>query len=271
MANALLTIPDWSDAVDAADITATQESSNFPVENLLKLHPTDRYENTSPTTFQIDLDRGSSEDMLTFALLYTNASASATWRITAADVQGELGAGASFVEILDTTSMRRSITDYTDAPDNNIHAFYVHDTTVNRQWVRFDIAETVNSTFRAGRVMVGSQDPLATLNIGYGSDLGAFEDRSRRGTTARGRMTVAPGYIAKRFAFQGFFLTHADMTTLMKMYEARGANKDWLFVRDRTETKRMQEFIVPGYLPNRFQIVHTSFGLFNMKSEIVER
>ena len=273
MANALLTIPDWS---DGGAFTSSVASGNFPVANLGKLS-LDRYENTAPTSFTIDIDHstGATADMLTFALLYTNASASATWRITVADTFGDLtGETGTYAQLLAPTLMRRAITDYTDpAAANRIHAYYVHSAVVTHRWVRFTIAETVNSTFRARRAMVGSHDPFANLNIGYGSDYGAFSDRSRRGESSRGRLTMSRGFIAQEESFQGFFVTEADMKTLMKMYEQRGGSQDWLFVRDRNTalTDRMEESVVSGYLPTKFKVQHTSFGLFNFQSEIVER
>ena len=78
MDNVLIAVADWS---DEATITATNEDASMPATNLQKKQPGDLWQTEDLTSIQLDFDRGSAKPLNLVALLFTNLTSSATWRV----------------------------------------------------------------------------------------------------------------------------------------------------------------------------------------------
>ncbi|MFQ5535626.1 MAG: hypothetical protein ACE5EM_12485 [Sphingomonadales bacterium] len=91
MANGILVQPlTWS------AITASQAmAAGFPETNLGDEQPR-MFAESATAVLSVDIDLGTAQAVDLIALLYTNADATATWEVRAADTQAELGAGTVF-------------------------------------------------------------------------------------------------------------------------------------------------------------------------------
>lgn len=270
MGNAYIGYPDWS---ASAIFTASAESSSFPATNLNKNHPRQRYENTSPSSFYVEADSGSTANTVKAVFVpYCNADSGATWRIRSADTQ----AGLTSAPDVDTNILEGglmtfwSATDYVDG-SNAIHGLYIFDTSFTNRWLRFDFADWVSDPVRMGSIMVSGDDPLGNNNIHYGSDFGGYVDRGGVGQTALGRLTGSQGFRARQFNMQGVLTQQADVETMMKIYEQSGGTRNVIFARDREETTRMAQGAISGWLPRSIRWGHSNFQQHPFRTVIAER
>lgn len=96
MGNILIGTPNWS---EFATVTAAVETSAGPASNLARMRPSEVWETDDLTQIQLDLDRGERAVFTFVALLHTNATVDATWRVRASDTLANLTAAP----LLDTS------------------------------------------------------------------------------------------------------------------------------------------------------------------------
>ena len=90
MGKPIMGAPLWGD--NAATIVASHERSSFPVERLLTMDPTERWEADVPASgpVSVTMDRGMTDVFSFVGLFHHNASADASFRVRAADTEAEL-------------------------------------------------------------------------------------------------------------------------------------------------------------------------------------
>ncbi len=93
MANLVIATPDYS---DKATITGLNDDAAAPATNLQRQKPNDTARTADLTTIAYELDRGEAKPWNLVAMLSANASKTATWRVRAADTQGNLTSAPAF-------------------------------------------------------------------------------------------------------------------------------------------------------------------------------
>jgi hypothetical protein len=219
-------------------MNTTVGRTGFLEANLLKEHPDDRFEKTSPTsTFQIEIDAGSAKNWEALALMYTNATTSATWRVRTATT---LPVASNVLEELGTTTLWAA-TDSGDVTDR--HALWINaNGATSARYILIDITDTGtpggDDIFRAGRLVACSDGVFNNRNITFSSDHISLVDRSTFTTTSRGRRMVTRGHTALRRRIRIRTDSKADIEALADAFQSRGGSRDLLAVLDSSQTTR---------------------------------
>lgn len=269
MANAYLGRDDWS---RGATVTATNEDSGFPAQNLVKENYGKRFENsTSPNSFTITVDRGTTDKTIRAVGLFgLNVSSSAVWIITASN-------DPTFASVLYTSSVAGiwSATDYDEAPGENpangFHKIPVADLSADVRYLRVQIFDSGLTTFRADHLMVSSDDPFTDNNIAIGSSYGGMVDRSLKSTTSRGRVVYTQGHIAKRSTLKVSMTSSADIDKLLDIYETHGGSRAVMYLRDPSATTRHEQCMFRGNIGQNFSVEQVGHTLFRASMTIEEQ
>lgn len=263
MSNLILCEPSLGDA--GAIYAITSQAADAPATNLQLMQPKEVYETTTVTgNLDFSIDLGSSPSYDTFSLLFTNATASATWAIATSAAPS-----SGFTDRLATTTLRAAgQTGY-----ERTHAFYRHASTLTQQYVRFRIADSSNAegVFRAGRVYV-CKAYSATANASYGLTLG-FDD------LALGSVVTSAGErITRRnnpVPILGFSLTANGASAwaevqdnLFELMRKRAASRDVMVVVDPGDTSYVGRLIHYGTLQPRLQISLPAYQFFQSSYEM---
>lgn len=266
MANAIIMTPTLSD--NGSIESVGNELASAPASNLLKIQPTDIWQTDNLSNVFFTIDLGSSQTFDTVALLYTNASSSATWRIRTADTEQDL------TEFPSTGHDSGSLTMW---PDNDlsdwdrVHALYRPGFDITNRWLRIDVTDTSNTdgAFKAGRLYVAAAWQPAK-NIRFGWSLG-FEDPSRRFETSGGQTIIDPIDQKRTARFEFRFLSKNDMfNNGYEIARLRGGSADILAVLDPDEDTHLHKYIIYGVLEPRNQIINQVLDLYSQEYRLME-
>lgn len=256
MARTTITDPNWS---DAATLTASQEATDFPATNLQLMQPTDRWETNNLTSLYLELDRGSAMTWNQVALLFTNATSSATWRIRAATTQANLTASPSH----DSTTITLWASTGLDTWDRR-HGLYWLPAGHSSRWLRIDITDGSNpdTVFRAGRLYVANAWQMSRGRLFGDSALG-WIDPSVRTVLPNGQIMVrrsSPRPLS-RFTIvsttESEFKNNAD-----ELDRLRGGSRDVLVVIDPGDSSYLHRNMIYGLQALEGSIFNPTAGVF---------
>lgn len=188
------------------DITITGGNSptETPVGELLTDQPGDVWQSDDLDDLYLVMDLGSAQDVNTVALLFTNATSSATWRIRAADSEANLTSAPGY----DSTAV--PLWTSTGIDDNRPHAFIYFPTPKSYRWWRIDIADASNPAgkFQAGRLIL-SKALAPARNVSYGWGRGLVHSGGAE-RTRDGALYARTGAVYPTTRFRLNFLSQAE-------------------------------------------------------------
>ena len=258
---------------DEATVTASGSTTAGPVANLQKMRPTDLWESTTLTPY-LEVDLGSVQSFNVVALLFSNASTSATWRIRAADTQANLTASPAHdvsglkvrhsVSYVDPAIGEGSPVTNSQSPDpgsKRNHAFLWLPVSWSNRWVRIDISDASNpdGSLTVGRLYVANGFQPA-YNYDYGAE-DVFEDLVQRDETDGG--SLIPGEMRNRpgLSLSMNLSSESERHSMRDINRRRGASKDVLIVTNPEETQNPADVVRYGLLQQRRAIVATRYNL----------
>jgi len=264
VANLILCEPSLSDA--GALYGTGSNPAATPWTNLQLMQPKEVWETDGVTTAktQLSIDLGASASYDTFALLFTNASAAATWTIS-----NSTAPSSGFTDLVTSATFRAAgQTGYT-----RTHALYKHASTQTRQFVKLAISDTGNAegVFRAGRLYV-CKAYSPTVNASYGLALG-FDD------LALGQVVTSAGErITRRndpipilsftLAANGSAAWAEVQDNLFELMRKRSASRDVMAVVDPADASYLGRLIHYGTLQQRLAIALPAYQFFQSSFEL---
>lgn len=187
----------------AATVTATTAASTMPASNLDKAQPTDIWRSTSLTGQSIAIDLGAAKAVDLVALLFTNLTSAATWRVQAGSTTG----------VSDYDS--GTVTAWAGATQNvaRPHALlFLSSPQTYRYWkITLTDAANPDSYFQAGRVFLSNVFQGAR-NHAYGAGRG-FTDPTERADAFGGQLLFEDKAKRPVISFEAPWLTQSEMET----------------------------------------------------------
>ena len=252
---------------DAAVLAANGASEGMPLVNLQRMQPIEVWRTTDPANAFVTVDLGASETVSLVALLHTNASAAATWRIRAAAVEGDVVTSPAY----DSTSVSLWPTAGLDTwPTVNGLLWLGASPQTLRYW-RIDVADGSNPDgfFQAGRLLFANAWQPAR-NISYGWGLG-WSDPSPKPRSLGGQTYPVRRPRARQMSFRLDFQSEAALyDNAFEIDRLRGTADDLLVVRDPTNVARLQQWAVHGTLDGLAPIINSQFSIFSKDYTVSE-
>lgn len=186
----------------AATITATSEAATMPAANLDRPQPTDVWRSTSLTGQSIAIDLGSAKAVNIAALLFTNLTAAATWRVQAGSTTGvsdyDSGAVTAWAGATKNVDRPHCLLDLTAGPQTY------------RYWkITLTDASNPDTWFQAGRLIL-SKAFQGVRNYSYGAGRG-FKDLSEREDAFGGQLLYETRARRPVLSFEAGWLNKAEM------------------------------------------------------------
>lgn len=232
----------------------------MPASNLLRTQPTDVWRGDPVTSLTIDL--GAANDVRMAALLYSNATADALWRVRAAASQAALTSGAAY----DSGWLPHYPVPVGDTPPADLdgwdrtHAFLWMAAVQSFRWWRIDIDDATNPAgfYQAGRLYLANPwQP--TLNRRYGGAFGSVDEttvqRSRGGQTYANR-----GPRRREWSLPMQYGSAAELHADARRFQrAVGTDGDCLIVLDPEDRTALMETMIYARLTGSRQVAESSF------------
>ena len=182
--------------------TAVSAATSMPASNLNKVQPSDVWRSTSLTSQYIEVDLGLAKAVTVVALLFTNLTSAATWRVQA----GTTTAYADYDS--GTVTAWAGATQNVDRP----HAFLDLTTASKtyRYW-KIDLTDAANPAgyFEAGRVILANAFQ-GTRNYSYGAGRG-YKDLTTTKDAFGGQMLIEDKAKRPVISFETNWLTETEM------------------------------------------------------------
>lgn len=247
MGNLIVATPELGDAATLS--TTGTVAAGLPLTNLQDRRLSKVCRFTSLTGMVIFIDTGAVGDIDLVALLGTNASAAATWRVRTADTQ----AGTSSAPAYDSGSLSMS----PQAVLTGIGA--------SNRWARIDIADAANADgyFDIGRLYLAGGDTYwqPDLNVAEGWQLGV-EDDSEVAVNLSGGLLTTPRNVRRVLRATFDFQSEAELYgNAYRLLTERGLGRDLLAIRDPAGSY-LAEQTVYGVLESSQPIVHRAVALY---------
>lgn len=257
----------WQNLLDSATLTAGSQITTLPVENLQSPHLATRWHTeTGVTASYVLIDLGSALAVDVLAVLGSNLTAGATWRVRASTsdataVSGDLydnGAGSPL--------------DPVDAGvDGNYGAIYLAlASTVTARYWRIDLIDAaVADNLQVGRVFIGpAWQPTSGMLYGWAM---TYADDTRRTRSLGGQTHVDVGPRYRRLQFGLSFMNEAEMYgNAFELARAAGLNGDVLVMPQDAGNYQSQQ-CVHGLLAQAAPLVHETHNVYRMRYVIEER
>lgn len=201
----LLGSPEYTEAAGVGIIGAACAAS-MPITNLFKAQPSDVARFSSLTGMYFEVDLGSAKEVEAVALLYTNATAPATFRLRGATSQAGLTSSPPY----DSGTLSPFTGIVTADYPRGLHWLHVLTAAQTLRWWRVDIVDAANP---AGFFQAGNFFPFAAISpangYDYGYKLGYIDDAATR--TSEGGQRYKRQRIRRRFVeFSMNLLTEAE-------------------------------------------------------------
>lgn len=255
MSNIVIATPILS---DAGTVTASSQIAAAPVDNLQRMQPTDVWQSTGTTAY-VEIDLGSTQSINLFALLFTNCTSSATWRVRAASSQANLISAPGY----DSSTVIFS--PWSTASDRR-HGFRFLTVPVTQRWVRFDITDSGNQDgyIAAGRLYVANAYQPAR-NYEYGARHG-FKDLSGSDRSSGGQRIVHEQPIIPMIDLSIVCNDRDEFyANTHRIQQLRGGSKDILIILDPDDTTNGHEGILYGTLESSLPSVHPRYNHYEQR------
>tara|TARA_R110002096_G_scaffold172484_2_gene346170 strand:- start:4017 stop:4823 length:807 start_codon:yes stop_codon:yes gene_type:complete len=255
--------------VDAATITAGSALANMPVTNLLRTQPKDRWRSDDLNNLYLVVDLGSAQAINLIALLFHNATQSATWRIRAATSEANLTAAPGY----DSTAV--NMWDATWPSDEDpVHSItWLGSSPETYQWWRIDVSDLSNpdNYFQVGRLYIDNAWQLpANKNIEYGWEL-RFIDPATKSRSKAGQLYAESAQRWRQIIMSINFQSEDEMyDNVYELIRRRGISKDIFVIRDPDATKHLIRQSIYGQLAQMPPIANTRTNIFRSRFIIEE-
>lgn len=250
----------WANKIDAATLSAGSAAAGLPVTNVQHAHLSRRWHMAAGVKSSYLLaDLGSSIACAVLAVLGTNLTGAATYRLRASNTDVTAVAG----ELLDTGVVA-------GAAKTGYGAIYRPFAAVAARYWRLDLTDTsVADHIEVGRVFLGpSWQP--SIDLLYGWSI-TPTDPSRRAQSI-GRQTHVDVLPQSRvLEFKLSFMDEAEMYgNAFALARANGLAKDVLAIPVETSAY-LSEQAVFGLLVQSEPLVHEAWQIYRMQYQIEER
>lgn len=250
---------------DAATLTTNNELGTLPATNLQKMQPTKVYRTNSLDAIYMEMDLGSISPFNLVAMLYTNASSTATWQVRAANTQADLTAAPGYDSGILTHWASPGISDW-----DRTHAM-LSTGQQSYQWIRIDIVDPANPDgyYQAGRIYI-SDAIIPSVNISLGWSLG-WEDDSTTQDSLGGKTFVIPRQKRRLLNFSLDFLTEIEMNNdSFSLDRLRGKSKDIFVIKDIDDLSLRHSQSVCGLMKDLSPIIKSKFNIYRKRYAIRE-
>lgn len=266
MGNIILATPLISDLGEIVSVGS--EVASMEAVNLLKIQPTDLWRASDLDNIWFEIDLGSAKAIRLVAMLFTNASSSATMRVRGATSQGNLVSSPGY----DSTAVSHWPTSGLDNWDRT-HGIDYNDIANTFRWWRIDIADASNPDgfYEAGRCYL-STIFQPTLNINFNWDIG-WKDSSAIQESAGQQSYPEIKNKLRELKFTLDFQSESQMFGSETPFETdrlRGSSKDILAIIDPDNADRIMDWTVYGLMKNLKPISNPNFQLYRKSFVITE-
>lgn len=220
MANAVLA---YDDRVDRGTVTASDQLSTLPATNLQHPFLSPRVWRTSSNSAYAQVDFGAAVAIDVVALLATNLTASATWR-----VRLDSDSGFSAPHTYDSGTVAPGI-DTTYG-----HCILVLPSQTTAQYLRVDVADATLTFLQAGRLFAAAAWRMAR-NFEFGFKEG-WRDQTKQTATEAGQVWVDRGPAARVWTLRLPAVTETERRTYLAPIGRLARARDVLFVADPAST-----------------------------------
>ena len=252
---------------DAATLTAGSEAAGMPVGNLQTFQPSEKWRATNLAAAYVEADLGAAQPLDLIALLYTNTTSAATWRIRGATTQANLTAAPGYDSGAITAWPQSGLDDW-----DFVHVFkWLGASPQTFRWWRVDLTDAANPDghLQAGRLYLSDAWQPAR-NLQYGWSIGFADDSIKRRATGGQSWVTARGK-RRVLDFTLGFLSEAEMyDNAFDIDRRRGEHADVLAIRDPDDTAHVHRQMVYGLIDGLKPIVNPNFNLFEKSYRIEE-
>ena len=264
MSNILIATPTIVD--QASTITSGNEEALFPVTNLQSMQPSQKWRTQSLVSIFTIVDIGSEKGFDFIALVGTNATDGATWRIRTANTVSALTSSPIYDSSTIVQWPEASLSSLSETP-----AIHYTSAIVSSAYVRIDITDASNSAgyFEAGRLFI-AEGWRPTKNISYNWGL-KWEDKSLQYETINGNTITTPRGKYRIVNFSLDFLDEDEMYSNAYVIDRLvGTSKDVFVVRDLDSASHLQKQSLQGVMTELPAIVNSNHNIFRKRYKLKE-
>jgi len=186
----------------SATVTAASAAATMPATNLDKPQPTDIWRSTSLTSQYIEIDLGSAKAVSIVALMFTNLTSAATWRVQAGSTTGvsdyDSGTATAWAGATENVDRPHALLDLTGGAQTY------------RYWkITLTDAANPDTYFEAGRVILANAfQPTRNYALGAGR---GFKDLTERADAFGGQLLFETKAKRPVISFEANWLTETEM------------------------------------------------------------
>lgn len=246
--------------------TVGSEDSDFPATNLQLQEPTMPWKTAGLSSMYVNIDMGSALPINFAAIVATNCTSSATWRVRGATSEANLTASPGYDSGNQTVWPQTNLDTY-----ERVSGFDVMGSDQTYRWWRIDITDGSNPDgfVQVGRLFL-AQAWQPAVNLAYGWSLG-FKDLSKLT-----RSLGSSAFTNNRRPFRVLNLT-LDFQSEDDMYDnafqfdkLRGKSKDYIFMRDPDSANHLHDQSFQGLVTNLRPIVNPRYGTYRKQYTVEE-
>ena len=253
---------------DAANLAAGVADDGFAVANLQTIQPSEVWRASDLSNAFVTVDLGAQSTVNLVAMLYTNLSSAATWRVRGASTSA---AAVTAAPDYDTSAI--TAWPQTDLGDwDFVHAinWFGASPQTLRYW-RVDLIDAANADghIQAGRLYIDDAwQPGANIDFGWTLN---WIDPTRRSRATSGAAWPTARAPYRAIDFRLDLLDEDDMyDEAFDLDRLRGESADVFVLRDPTSAKRLQDQSVYGLLTGLRPIVQPHFATFAKRYRVEE-
>jgi len=251
--------------------TVTGADSFFPASNLLTYDPTQVTKVNAQTT-TITWDLGMARRMDIIALLFTNTSPRAVWRIAMSNdgtnwsaFPGQTSGDTAFWAQLTTAAGAGPFAEDADPRKGALlrnHGVWLLQDGTSCRYIRIIVTDVGSSSLTFGRLFVGRAFRPA-MNWQYGSSF-SFDDTGRRERTDRGALVLDPGRVIVSASVKLDFLSTNELYDFVYEFNAwRGACREILAVLDTDVVSRLHKNMLYATITDGRRVVAEEFNAWS--------
>lgn len=214
----------------------------------------------------VTIDFGSAKEINLIALLFTNASSAATWRVRAAATEADVTASPAYDSGSNTLWPTTGLDDW-----DTVNAILFLSTSQTYRYWRIDVSDTGNSDgyIEAGRLYMANAWQ-STRGQAFGWSIG-WEDESPK-PQAIGGQTYPVRRTPRRILNMSInFLQETEIyNNAFQIDRLRGQARDILFIVDPDKSARLQDQTVYGLVQEFAPVVNPTFNIFEKRYRVEE-
>lgn len=263
MAKILIASPHISDNLP---LLCSNQEANFPITNLQNIQLTNKWRTVSVLEPIIIDIYGAFNEYNFVALIGTNASSTATIRVTTAMEQSSLYTNPMY----DSGTLSHWPKQGLESWENTNRYLYLGSNRLE-PWIRITINDPDNLSqyYEAGRLYL-SKAWIPTFNIGYGWSV-SWNDNSEKEKSLGGNTFITSRSKYRQIEFDLNFQYENEMyDNAFELDRLRGTSKDILVIKDIDNLDRVQDQSVYGLMTELSPIVNTTYSIFAKKFKVEE-